>query len=51
MAAWPVEVRPPVEHVVRTEHQLGDNGDGGGGDGGYLSDGVDENCYCDNGSG
>ena len=41
MAAWTVEVRPPVEYVVCTEHQLGGHVDDDGvGDDGVGDDGV-----------
>ena len=46
MAAWAVEVRPPVEYVVCTEHQLGGHvdDDGVGDDGGGDVDGDGDAC-------
>ena len=46
MAAWTVEVRPPIEYVMCTEHQLGghDDDDGVGDDGGSDVDGDGDAC-------
>ena len=48
MAAWTVEVRPPIEYVMCTEHQLGEHvdDDGVGDDGGGDVDGHGDGDAC-----
>ena len=53
MAAWTVEVRPPIEYVMCTEHQLGEHvdDDGVGDDGGGDVDGHGDGDACVDGDG